>query len=90
MSTYKVKGGQVLTEKDIDRLGLEAEKGELPGAPGEWVIRPQGRPRLCDEKLVTITLRVPTSFKEAIDKKAQSEGETRSEFMRKTLLKAIA
>lgn len=90
MNTYKVKGGQILNEEDIERLGQQAEEGNFLGAPGEWVIRPQGRPRLCNEDLVTITLRVPVTVKEAIDKKANSAGETRSEFMRKTLLKAIA
>lgn len=53
MAEYKIKGGHILTDEDFERMAEEAERGEYPGTPGEWVVRPQGRPPLADEELVT-------------------------------------
>lgn len=59
---YKLKGGVTLTDADFERMADEAADGRYPGEPGEpgaWVVRPQGRPTLSDEELVTITFKVP-------------------------------
>lgn len=53
MAEYKIKGGHILTDEDFERMAEEAERGEYPGTPSEWVVRPQGRPPLADEELVT-------------------------------------
>ena len=90
MGTYVTKSGAVLTEDDIERMAQAAEAGDYPGVPGEWVVRPQGRPPLCDEELVTITFKVPRSQRDAADARAASLGETRSLFMRAALAAALA
>lgn len=90
MKKYRLKGGMTLTEADFEKLGAAAEKGEYPGTPGAWVVRPQGRPTLSDEDLVSITIKVPRSQRAAIDAKAAERGETRSQFMREAVRDALA
>lgn len=90
MAEYIIKGGYTLTDEDFERMAKEAERGEYPGTPGAWVVRPQGRPPLADEELVTIAFKVPRSQRDALDRKAASRNETRSQFMRDALDKALA
>ncbi|MBW3094358.1 CopG family transcriptional regulator [Bifidobacterium sp. 64T4] len=87
---YKLKGGVTLGDDDFERMSDQAAKGDYPGAPGEWVVRPQGRPALSDEELVSITFKVPRSQRDALDAKAESCGKTRSQFMREALNKELA
>ena len=89
MSTYKTKSGATLTDDEIERLGEAAEQGEHPGTPGEFIVSP-GRPRLSDEDLVTIAFKVPRSHRDALDRRAEAQGETRSQFMREALERALA
>lgn len=90
MAEYKIKGGHILTDEDFERMAEEAERGEYPGTPGEWVVRPQGRPPLADEELVTIAFKVTRSQRDALDRKAASRKETRSQFIRDALDRALA
>ena len=90
MAEYRIKGGHTLTDEDFERMAEEAERGEYPGTPGTWVVRPQGRPPLSDEELVTIAFKVPRSQRDALDRKAASRKETRSQFMRNALDRALA
>lgn len=90
MAEYRIKGGYTLTDEDFERMAKEAERGEYPGTPGTWVVRPQGRPPLADEELVTVAFKVPRSQRDALDRKAASRNETRSQFMRDALDKALA
>ncbi len=87
---YKMKGGVVLTDEDFERMSEQAAAGEYPGTPGKWVLRPQGRPRLSDEELVTITFKVPRSMRAEVDVRAGARGESRSEFMRSAVHAALA
>ncbi len=87
---YKMKGGATLTDADFERMASEAAAGQYPGTPGTWVVRPQGRPTLCDEELVTIAFKVPRSQRDALDRQAASRHETRSQFMRNALDRALA
>ncbi len=89
MAEYKIKGGYTLTDDDLERMAQEAERGEYPGTPGAWVVRPQGRPSIADEELVTIAFKVPRSQRDALDRKAASCNATRSQFMRDALTKAL-
>ena len=86
---YKMKGGGTLTEADFDRLGEACERGEYPGEPGEWVVRPQGRPPLCDEELVTVAFKIPRSRRDELDAAAAAQGTSRSQFLRRALERAI-
>ena len=90
MAEYVLKGGTTLTDDQIEELARKAEQGDYPGSPGAWVIRPQGRPTQFAEDLVTVTLRVPASMRDALDQKARAEGKTRSEFLRQAIAQAIA
>lgn len=87
---YKMKGGYTLTDADFDRLAEACERGDYPGAAGEWVVRPQGRPPLCDEELVTIAFKVPASERRALDDRASSRGESRSEYLRSLVERDLA
>ena len=87
---YKLKGGFILTDADFERMADEAAAGRYPGEPGEWIVRPQGRPPISDEELVSITIKLPLSQREALDRKAASLNETRSQFVRKTLNRELA
>lgn len=90
MAEYVLKGGATLTDDQIEELARKAEQGDYPGSPGAWVIRPQGRPTQFAEDLVTVTLRVPASMRDALDQKARAEGKTRSQFLRQAIAQAIA
>lgn len=90
MTEYILKGGATLTDDQIEELVRKAEQGDYPGSPGAWVIRPQGRPTQFAEDLVTVTLRVPASMRDALDQKARAEGKTRSQFLRQAIAQAIA
>ncbi len=87
---YKLKGGITLSDADFERMADEAEHGEYPGTPGEWVVRPQGRPSLDGEELVSITFKVTKAQRNALDARAKTLGETRSQFMRDTLTRELA
>lgn len=90
MAEYILKGGTTLSDAQIEELARKAEQGDYPGSPGAWVIRPQGRPTQFAEDLVTVTLRVPASMRDALDQKARAEGKTRSQFLRQAIAQAIA
>ena len=90
MAEYKLKGGYALTSVDFEALAKRTEAGEYPGAPGAWILRPQGRPPLSDEGLVTIAFKIPRSQREALDRRAASRNETRSRFFREAPGKALA
>lgn len=85
MATYKVKGGYTLSDADIERLGEACESGDYPGEPGEWIVRPKGRPALSNEPLVNVNVKFPRSMVNAIDAK----GGNRSEFIRKAVAAAL-
>ena len=88
--TYVSKTGHVYSEEDLERLAKEAERGEYPGEPGAWLIRPQGRPQLYpSDDLVTIAVKVPRSWKEQMDARAKTEQITRSQYVRNVLLRDI-
>jgi len=87
---YVSKSGHVYTEEDLERMAQEAERGEYPGKPGEWLIRPQGRPQLYpDDDLVTIAVKVPRRWREQMDACAEAGHMTRSQFVRDVLLREI-
>jgi predicted HicB family RNase H-like nuclease len=82
--TYVIKGGQELTEADIERLADEAERGyDL----SSWVHR-RGRPTLeagADGHSPRIAVRVPARLHRQVAAKAAAEGRTVSQVMRKLL-----
>ena len=85
MAEYRIKGGGTLTDEDVERLGEACERGDYPGEPGEWAVRPQGRPSLSDEPLVNVNVKFQQSMVAAIDAK----GKNRSDFIRKAVAAAL-
>lgn len=79
-----------LTEADFERLSEAAGRGDYPGTPGTWIVRPQGRPALSDEETVVVTCKVTKSQRDAIDRAARGCGKTRSDWMRDTFAEALA
>ncbi len=90
MAEYKMRGGGVLDDADFERLSEEAERGIYPGEPGEWIVRPQGRPRISGDEHVVVTCKVTRAQRDAMDRKARQRGESRSEWMRGTFAEALA
>ena len=90
MKNFTLSNGKTYDESYFEKLSDEAAKGNYPGTPGEWVIRPQGRPKLTDEELVTIAFKVPASQRERIDVLAKNENKTRSQFIRSIVSSAIS
>lgn len=80
-------GGAIVADGGSEPLAGETAH-EAEGL-GEWVVRPRGRPRMSHEELVTITLKVPRSEREEIDRKAHEQGSSRSQFVRDALRSAL-
>ena len=87
---YTTKSGFTLTEEMIEELAEAAARGDYPGKPGKIIVAPKGRPRLYDEELVTIAFKVPRSIRDRLDESAAKKNESRSQFLRDTLEKALA
>lgn len=80
---FTLKGGTTVDGSYFEKLSEMAAAGEYPGEPGEWAVRPQGRPKACAEELVSVTFKVPRSQRDAMDRRARSLNETRSEYLRR-------
>lgn len=72
MAEYLVKGGETITDKELEKLGSAAEHGEYPGSPGRWLVRPQGRPAISEEPLVTVSVKLPETMVKEIDKRSKN------------------
>lgn len=80
---YTLKSGAVVTDKDIQALAEAIESGELPGEwSGPAIV---GRPRIVNEKLVTVPVKFPESMVEQIDARSNN----RSDFIRKAVASCL-
>jgi hypothetical protein len=87
---YKTKGGKILTDDIIEKMGLACENGEYPGVAKRTVVAPVGRPQICpNEDLITVAFKVPRSFKDKLDETAKKKNTTRSEYLREILGKVL-
>ena len=76
---YKLKSGAVVTDEDIREMSEAIERGDLPGEwTGEVVV---GRPRISNERLITVPVKFPESVVAQIDKVSSN----RSDFIRKAV-----
>jgi len=82
---YIINGKEV-SDETFDAWAEEYEKGAWTGHLSK--VR-MGRPRISDEDLVTITFRVPKSRVPALEAAAKRKGETRSEYLRGLVDRAI-
>jgi hypothetical protein len=83
---YIAENGKKLTDSDFDRMAQEYEEGTWAEPLGKVVM---GRPRLSDEDAKVISFKLPVSRIDAIDKLAKRSGETRSEFLRDLVDRAL-
>lgn len=70
-----------VTKEELDKLAEQYESGNWP--EGRTVLL--GRPRISDEELVSVTIKLPKTQLEAIDCSAKNEGKSRSAYMRNLL-----
>jgi hypothetical protein len=75
-----------VTDRQLDSMAEEYENGTWKGRVG--TVRP-GRPRVFDEELETISFRIPKSRVQEIDRSARERGESRSQFLRRTIDQAL-
>ena len=85
MTTEELEKKFGVTEEELDRLAEHYENGNWP--EGRTILL--GRPRISDEELVSVTLKLPKSQLEAIDSGASQEGKSRSAYMRNLLKLAM-
>ena len=79
------KNGVIITDEWMDTIAKAAEADDLPGI----VLRTEtnaGRPKLYEDEMKTVSLRIPLSIINAVDLKAQQRGETRSQRIREALV----
>jgi hypothetical protein len=86
--SFKAENGVLITDAMFDEVANAYESGIWPTRKEHETV--MGRPRISNEELVTITFRVPKSRVDAIEGLARKLGETRSEFLRDAIDKAIA
>ena len=84
---YELDHGEVLTDEDIERECAEYEAGTWEGGLTNYRI---GRPRYSDEELGTVVFKAPLSQIAAMERKAEEQGVSKSQFMREAMAKAIA
>ena len=82
---YRSEEGVLLTDELLDALANEYEDGTWEGAGSVT----RGRPRLCDEDMETISVRIPKSKIVEIDIVSKRSGESRSDFIRNAIDHAL-
>ena len=75
-----------VTDEQLDFLAADYESGDWKGRLGPVV---QGRPRLYEEEMRTVSFRIPASRLQAIDAHAERNGKSRSEFLRQAIDDAL-
>ena len=82
-------GGGSVNEAYFEKLSDAAAGGDYPGEPGEWLVRPQGRPKLCNKNPVSVTFKMPRSQYDALSKKAKSLNKSRSEYLQRAVARDL-
>ena len=84
-STVVTSNGVKVTDEMLDRWAKGFEDEDWPGNRTVVI----GRPRLAAEEMKPVTVKLPKSKLNALDKKAASDGKTRSEFLRSLIDEAL-
>ena len=80
------KCGQILTDEEINQLGEAADRGDFVGTPGEWIVRPPGRPNLGEKRdLVSVTFKAPRAWVESLEGRAKDRKVSKSQLIRTQL-----
>ena len=80
------KDNITMTDEMIEKLAEEWENDTWSGHLDKVVM---GRPRISEEDLVNVTFRIPKSRLTSIERIANENGETRSEFLRNAVDRAL-
>ena len=86
---YTKKDGTVVTDEWMDAIAEAAEKDEMPGVvlTAETHV---GRPKLyADDDMETVSFRLPKSRLSAIERAVKQKGESRSDFLRNAVDRAL-
>ena len=83
----KTRNGIELTDEMMEQIADAFERGEWPGTESRIL---RGRPMLFGEQLQSITFKAPKRKIDAIDRKAESLGISRSDYLRSLLDKDLA
>ena len=75
-----------VTDEQLESLAADYESGDWKGRLGPVV---QGRPRLYEEEMRTVSFRIPASRLQAIDAHAERNGKSRSEVLRQAIDDAL-
>jgi len=86
MNRDQINAAFEVTDEQLDSLAADYESGTWKGRLGPVV---QGRPRLYEEEMRTISFRIPASRLRAIDAYAERSGKSRSEFLRQAIDDAL-
>ena len=86
MNRDQINAAFEITDEQLDSLAADYESGTWKGRLGPVV---QGRPRLYEEEMRTISFRIPASRLRAIDAYAERSGKSRSEFLRQAIDDAL-
>jgi hypothetical protein len=82
---FTADNGKTISDAQFDAMAEEYENGSWSGH-GEIS---RGRPRLYDEDMETVTFRLPKSSLHSVEAVARSRGESKSEFIREAVDKAL-
>jgi len=82
---FVAEGNIEVTDELVESLAEKWERGEGPGKPGPFIAGP-GRPPLYEDQLRTISVKLPSSIVDVIDDKARALGESRSQYVRHTIM----
>lgn len=83
--SFIAENGRSIDDTEFDRMAEEYEQGTWSGH-GE--VSP-GRPKLYDEDMETVSFRLPKSRIEAIEAVAKRKGESKSQFFREAIDRAL-
>jgi hypothetical protein len=98
MTKFIAKSGIEVTDEMIDAWEAEIEKGNYPGKPGPVVTHKEfgpirrhfGRPRIYQEDLVPVTVRLPRSEVKTIKSMAKKEKKPFSAILRRLLERGLS
>lgn len=72
---FKGENGEVITDEMLEKWGQDAERGIYHGTPGKLITRKQfGRPKIYDEPMVSVSVRLPASEVKKVRKAAKRNG----------------
>ncbi|MCL2654607.1 MAG: ribbon-helix-helix domain-containing protein [Coriobacteriia bacterium] len=77
-----------VTDAQLDERAAEYESESWEGMEFGRIV--QGRPKICDEELKPLTIKVPASRIAAIQESAARRGVSRSEFVRQAIDNELA